>query len=167
VGTEAVTDARAGNRRRSKPAAVPLRPIGMRSVMLVALALTTSCGGTVDQALPPTSSPTPSTHDLVVSQSYESGPGGVLYIEGAIAELVISSEQGPAQAVQGDPDRPITLSGLSPGDYTVKAALRPCNANCGNLTDPVDSCATSMSVPQTTRLTVRYVLAQPCVIEAE
>jgi hypothetical protein len=142
----------------------------MRWVVLIALALTASCGGTPDRAIsPPVASPSPasSTHEVVVSQSFGSGEHGVMYIEGAVAELVITGEDQPAQTVQGDPDRPITLSGLSSGDYTVKAALRPCNANCGNLSEPVDGCATGMSVPQTTRLTVRYVVAQSRVIDAE
>lgn len=148
-----------------KPISAPLRPTCMRSAALVALALTASCGGTTATGGGGPSSPTASTHDLVVAQSFEPGPDGRMYIEGGIAELVLRDEQGREQTVQGDPDQPLTLRDLSPGDYTVTAAIRPCNANCGNLGEPVDSCATSIAVPDTLRLSVRHVVSQPCEIE--
>jgi hypothetical protein len=140
----------------------------MRFLALSTLVLLTACGGTSatdDDASAP--SPSPARHDVVVAQSFEPGPGGVMFTEGGIAEVVISDGQGQEQAFQGDPDQPLTLSGIRPGDYTVTAAIRLCNANCGNLGEPVDSCSTSISVPDTLRLTVRYVVSQPCVIDAQ
>lgn len=144
---------------------MPLPLLG-RSVALVACLLPlVACGGAGGSATADPPLGGDQQHSLVVEQTYGPGRGGVLLVEGGIADVLVRGEGGKEEVLQGNPDKPLTFKGLAAGQYTVEPAIRPCNANCGNLGGRIYGCSISIDVPAVTRLAVRYIATEPCEVE--
>ena len=115
---------------------------------------------------PPPGEPRPALHFLEIEQRYEPGPSGVLYVEGARTEVLVTGADGGTQALQGDESARLTVS-LPAGTYVVEPALRPCSANCvQGMGERTDACTLTIDVPATQRLRVRHVVGQHCTVEA-
>ena len=136
-----------------------MRPItvkvGLCSITLLAvLAACTHGGGSGTSSSAPAS--------LTVAQSYDPGPRGPVFIEGALGEVVLVGPDGVRQTKQGHVAGRLTFFGLKPGRYVIRPALRPCSANCGNLSGRAGECEASVEVAQATIVYVRYGPEGPC-----
>ena len=130
--------------------------------LLVTAALAAGCGGgSVDVAAPAS---TPPEATLVVESTYGLGPGGALLTEGALAEVVLTDDSGEQMTARGPIEEPLRFTGLTPGRYVVRPALRPCVANCGTLSGREGECEAVVEVTGTTRLRVDHVVSQPCTV---
>lgn len=116
-------------------------------------------GGSVDVA-----APAPAEASLVVESTYGPGPGGVLMSEGALAEVALVGDSGQKMTARGPVEEDLRFTGLTPGRYVVRPALRPCIANCGTLSDREGECEAVVEITGTTRLRVDHVVSQPCTV---
>lgn len=72
-----------------------------------------------------------------------------MFIEGAVAELALVTHDGSTTATkQANLTVPVLLGSVDPGRYTLRAAVRPCDANCGNLDPPAFRCRGPVEVPE-------------------
>ena len=106
---------------------------------------------------------------LVVREVHRPAPHGETYIEGAIqfVELVVPGERKPAAKFKLN-RAPVTRT-VKPGAYRVVSYTRSCGGACSTrLDDPVDHCASSLSIKPGERraLQVVTVVGRRCVIEA-
>jgi hypothetical protein len=121
---------------------------------LLALSATV-VGCTQSEGLPhvPTSGPATLTIRSHVA------PGGPVYIEGALPQVVVRQSDGSVAAwhrAQPLVTDEFPLSDLEPGDYVLHAGLRPCDANCDNLDPPTNTCRTPLHLfpgPWTVQIT--------------
>lgn len=146
--------------------------IGSRLVavpaMSLAVALLSGCRDVAPSRVqaqpdPTTTSTAPSdTHaTLLVTTRIRPDKGGVIYIEGALPEVTLVDEQGgehTAELRRGT----FTFPDLEPGTYSIEAALRPCDGNCGYLDPPVDRCTSSLDVTQDMKANVTWRITHPC-----
>jgi hypothetical protein len=100
---------------------------------------------------------------LTVDTTYSEGKGGMLYIEGAMTEVVVRDESGAVVGRHVEmPAKPMTFADLTAGSYSVSAALRPCDGNCGYLDGPTDQCETTVTLDGDLHVTVDFVVGSPC-----
>lgn len=132
------------------------------------LVLLAACGDPSSQATDEHSpDSTDGSHAVVVTQTYEPGPGGVMLAEGGIGDVLVRDAEGRERGQQADPSKPMTFDDLPAGRYTLAAAIRPCNANCGNLEARTGGCETTIDVPAVSRVSVRYIATKPCQVLVE
>ena len=109
--------------------------------VLPVAALAAGCGQAVDH---PADQPAESRPGgaLVVTTAMQPGDGGGLYIEGAVRVMTLETPDGDTRKIgPGDRDRTVfRVADLAPGTYTLHAAVRPCDGNCGTLDEPTDGC---------------------------
>lgn len=86
----------------------------------------------------------------------------MVFIEGALGEIVLVAPDGVQTVKQAPMTARITFSGLKPGTYVVRPGLRPCSANCGNLSGRTGDCEATVEVAARTVLYVTYVPSGPC-----
>lgn len=102
-------------------------------------------------------------HSLVIETTYEAGPTGALYDEGALSEVIFTDVEGASRTERGPTDSPLTVRGLPPGTYRVEPGLRPCSGNCENRLDArTDTCEVVVTVPAVRVIRVRYVATEAC-----
>lgn len=140
----------------------------MRSLLTCCLLVVSAVAGcSADEPSPPAPGP-PSAeaagHSLALTQTYGPGPSGALYIEGALADVVLADADGEEHRLTGEPSSPLTFDQLAPGTYTLRAGLLPCQANCDSPGAKTDSCEVEVEVPGTQRLTIRYMPGYPCTV---
>lgn len=100
-------------------------------------------------------------HTLTIEQNFAS-EDGVVYMEGAVAEVVVLDAAGTARRASGDPSKPLTFSDLTAGRYTLQPGLLPCEANCGNLGPKRDACEATVTITSDTIVRVTYIPTQAC-----
>jgi len=103
------------------------------------------------------------TSTLTIESSWRPGEGGVMYIEGSVSEYTLTDADGdeidPDSDDQGkDP----VYTGLEDGTYTLHAAQRPCDGNCGYLDPPTDQCEQHITVDADLTVQVAFRVAEPC-----
>lgn len=149
--------------------------IGSRLVavpaMSLAVALLSGCRDVAPSRVqaqpdPTTTSTAPSdTHaTLLVTTRIRPDKGGVIYIEGALPEVTLVDEQGgehTAELRRGT----FKFPDLEPGTYSIEAALRPCDGNCGYLDPPTDSCRHALTIDGDVSIRVRFSVGDPCVVD--
>lgn len=121
-----------------------------------ALALLASCGdgGPGDDDEP--------TYTLTVMVQQDLTAGDGLYTEGALPEVRLIGPDGTEILPTKDHTRVAEFTGLAPGAYTLIGGQRPCDGNCDNLDDLVDTCEQSITVDKDRTIRVRLVAGQPC-----
>jgi len=131
--------------------------------LVAVLAACTAQGGSPTAAVATTEASS-EVASLTVAQSYDPGPRGTLFIEGALGEVFLVDTQGGQQVTQAPITSVITFSGLKPGRYVIRAGLRPCSANCGNLSPRTGACQTTAEMTGRSALRVTYTADGPCTV---
>lgn len=91
--------------------------------------------------------------------------GGPMYIEGALARLVLRDSDGKVVATSMKwPGKRVVFENLDPGTYVLEPALRPCDGNCGYLDPPTDSCKGSFAIDGDLSVRVKFTVGHPCVV---
>jgi len=104
---------------------------------------------------------------ILLTADYKAGDNGVLYIEGAVAEVIVRDAAGQ-EISRGSGIDPLRFTVPAPGLYTIQPALRPCDGNCGYLDPRTDSCTTTVLVhADVVRLHVTYRVGEPCQIRSK
>jgi hypothetical protein len=134
------------------------------SFALLALGVVSACGQ--DAPGPAGAAGVDGGHRLRLEQTYEAGPQGQLFIEGALAEVVLrpadQDEEGQ-RVVRGSPQGALVVEDLPAGRYVIEPALRSCQGNCEQGLDPRSGgCRAEVRVPEDAVVQVRYVVTQPC-----
>lgn len=76
-------------------------------------------------------------------------PKGPVFIEGALTDLRLVARDGSTKAKkQAATTVPVLLGSVDPGHYTLRADVRPCDANCGNLDPAAYRCRGPIVVPE-------------------
>jgi len=72
-----------------------------------------------------------------------------MFIEGAVTKLHLIDRNGSAKATKDAAltTVPVLLGSVEPGRYTLRAAVRPCDGNCGTLDPPAFRCRGKVEVP--------------------
>lgn len=92
------------------------------------------------------SSPKDQKQPVVVRVQYP--PKKPVFIEGAVTEFRLVTRDGSTKATkEARTDVPVLLGSVDPGRYTLRAAVRPCDGNCGNLDSTAFRCRGSVVVP--------------------
>jgi len=100
---------------------------------------------------------------VVVTNDVKPGPGGVYYIEGAIADIKLIDSNGDEIEADRETRQKTVYEGLAADDYTLEPALRPCDANCDNLDARTDVCQATLAVGHTTvHVHVRFTVGSAC-----
>lgn len=133
-----------------------MRPTGVRRLALVLL-LAACASGT-----PAGPRADPATADLTVQQAFSPGRNGMLFIEGAQAELLLERDGAAVDTEAAGPEQTVVFRGLPLGSYRLAPALRPCDANCGRLDGRVGECALDLVLDGDRTVTVRYVVGETC-----
>jgi hypothetical protein len=106
---------------------------------------------------------TPAT--LTVATSLSSTRDGGMYIEGALAHIVLRDADGNVfDAGTKWPGEKFVFDGLEPGTYVLEPALRPCDGNCGYLDPPTDSCRDMLTIDGDMSVRVEFTVGDPCVV---
>jgi hypothetical protein len=125
---------------------------------------------------PSTSAPTPDTHpppgstatsalySLTVVNSFVRRPGDYLWIEGAVAEIVLKSSDSTRLTKIGRFGADVVFDDLEPGRYALRPAARPCSGTCDHLDGRTDQCEAVVDIPATARLTVEYTVGRTCAV---
>jgi hypothetical protein len=101
---------------------------------------------------------------LTVATSLTSG--GPMYIEGALARMVVRDEDGNVVASATKwPGKAFVFGDLEPGTYVLEPALRPCDGNCGYLDRPTDSCSHTLTIDGDMSIRVKFSVGDPCVVD--
>jgi hypothetical protein len=133
----------------------------MAALLLTAL-LVTGCGA--DDGEPAVAIDSAASVTLTVSPSL-AGPR-IYYTEGAVQELRLLASDGSEMPPDGDSAQDSTTwSDLAQGDYALKAAIRPCDGNCGYLDPPTDQCEQHLSINRDTEVTVEFRYGHGCRIK--
>lgn len=144
---------------------------------LAAAALALAACGTTDTrstAGDPASDPAahddPSSHapeaSLTVSTTSKPGRKGMLFTEGAVPEVRLVGADGTAYRPVQDHTDTARFTSLVPGDYTLRAAQRPCDGNCGYLDPPTGRCSGTVHVEGESRASVMFVVGRACTVTA-
>lgn len=97
---------------------------------------------------------------MVVTSRFEKS--GSVFKEGAMPEVVLRDAMRHKVGTVRGFGR-LRFTGLSAGDYVIEPALRPCNANCGNLEERTGSCSAEVEVgSRSTRVRVVYRIGESC-----
>lgn len=100
-----------------------------------------------------------------VTTTYRAGVSGELYIEGAMADIVLRDASGEVIGHESAvPGEPITFSELPTGTYVIAPALRPCDGSCGALDTRTDGCHNRIHVAGDLRIHVSFRVSAPCTI---
>ena len=99
---------------------------------------------------------------LTVTTHQRVGPDGMMYIEGALPQVELVTEDGHRIKAEADRKGTFTFDDLVPGTYVIDAALRPCDGNCGYLDPPTDACKTSLRIDRDATAAARWVIGHPC-----
>ena len=76
-------------------------------------------------------------------------PKQPVFIEGAVAEFRLIDQHGSTKAQkEARTTVPVLLGSVDPGRYRLRAVVRPCDGNCGNLDPPAFRCVGKVDVPQ-------------------
>jgi hypothetical protein len=76
-------------------------------------------------------------------------PKEPVFVEGAVTELQLLTRDGSTKATkQARTTVPVLLGSVDPGRYTLRADVRPCDANCGNLDPSAFRCHGPVVVPE-------------------
>lgn len=109
------------------------------------------------------------TRSVLYVASQREGPRGH-DTEGAVEEIRLTDADGDEVAPEGgrDEQSPVWVD-LPAGDYTLSAAVLPCDGSCGVLDPPTDSCELPlvMAGRGPTHLTVTFHDGQACTITAD
>ena len=106
------------------------------------------------------------TGSILLTADYKAGKDGALYIEGAIAEMIVRDATGREISRESGLG-PLRFTVAVPGLYTIQPALRPCDGNCGYLDPRTDSCAmTALVAADVVRLHVTFRVGEPCQIHS-
>jgi hypothetical protein len=145
----------------------------MRRLIATACAIASAvllggCGSQADEPVGASGSPAteivqaaPGT--LTVATSLSSG--GPMYIEGALARMVLRDEDGSVVASGMKwPGKTFVFTELEPGTYVLEPALRPCDGNCGYLDPPTDSCEHTVTIDGDMSVRVEFSVGDPCVV---
>lgn len=107
------------------------------------------------------------TGSILLTADYMAGDDGALYIEGAVAEVIVRDAEGQEISRESGVT-PLQFTLPAPGLYTIEPALRPCAGNCGYLDPRTDSCsATVLVYTDEVRLHVTYRVGEPCQIHSK
>jgi hypothetical protein len=107
----------------------------------------------------------PTAGMVTVKMTFHRGSHGALYIEGAMAEVILRDAHGKKVDVQTkEPRARLTFTNLEPGTYILEPALRPCDANCGYLDPRVDSCSRKLEVDGRVNVKVDFTVGSRCTI---
>lgn len=137
------------------------------------LAFVAGCADTGSAARGPTggAGSTPPAGDgsgltLTVQTTYSPSPDGGMYIEGVLAQITLVAADGTVVDRQiKAPGEPITFTDLEAGEYEVRAALRPCDGNCGYLDPPTDGCRSALDVRADMEMRVDFIVGRHCSVE--
>ena len=135
----------------------------------VVAAVLAGCGSNADDPAPGGAPTIVESHraTLTVATSYSEGRNGALYIEGALARLVLRDSDGNvAGAATHWPGKKFVFADLDPGTYVLEPALRPCDGNCGYLDGPTDACRETLSIDGDMGVRVDFTVGEPCVVAA-
>jgi hypothetical protein len=76
-------------------------------------------------------------------------PKEPVFVEGAVTELSLVDRGGSTKATKkADTTVPVLLGSVDPGRYTLRAGVRPCDGNCGNLGRTAFRCRGPVVVPK-------------------
>jgi hypothetical protein len=123
--------------------------------------LATACGSATPSD-PGAAGPPSGSETLTITTTYDFSDG--MYIEGALAQIAVFDDDGQVATKTKWPGKVFTFPHLDPGTYDLKAALRPCDANCGYLDGPTDRCHATLRVDRDLRVRVDFMVGEPCSI---
>lgn len=101
-------------------------------------------------------------HSVLVHTDIRPGPHGELFIEGALPEIRLVDAAGQVHRPVRDHRDVASFPALSPGVYRLRAALRPCDGNCGVLDPPTERCAAQVRVDGREVMKVRWMIGRGC-----
>jgi hypothetical protein len=87
---------------------------------------------------------------------------GVIFDEGSLSEIRLVAPDGTVLRPRKDHTDNAVFAGLATGTYQLRAALRPCDANCGYLDPPVFACSAPVRVEDDRDFRVTWVAASAC-----
>jgi len=113
-----------------------LVPVGLASVLVGIVVAGCHGSSSKDEGQP-----------VVIRVQY--APKAPVFIEGAVTELRLLGRNGSTKASKDAAltTVPVLLGSVDPGRYVLRAAVRPCDANCGNLDPPAFRCRGNVDVP--------------------
>jgi hypothetical protein len=111
-----------------------------------------------------TAPPEPTSYTVTVHTDQRPGRHGEMYFEGALPEIRLVSADGTLLEPAKDHQDTAVFADLEPGDYTIRAAQRPCDGNCGYLDGPMDACEHQLTVTADTTVEVDFRVAEPCTV---
>jgi hypothetical protein len=115
--------------------------------------------------IPPVADPQPPVHSINVRTLMGDTEFG--YLEGALVQVEITANSS-STSLPVDPYSPAAApwerswNELKPGSYTLSAAVRPCDGNCGYLDPPVDSCEQTLVLDGNKAVEVTFLFGHPC-----
>lgn len=97
-------------------------------------------------------------------------PGGAMYDEGALPQVIVRNADGTVAAHQLQPEprfrSALQLPDLEPGNYVLHAGLRPCDGSCDNLDPLTDVCQTNLTlIPGPWDVRVTFHTGRSCAIK--
>lgn len=127
----------------------------------LALLVGTACGGTGPDPRADADPDAPTLATLVVGTTSEPR---VVFEEGAVPEIRLVSADGTVIDPVADHVVTARFRGVVPGDYTLRAAQRPCAGSCDHLDPPMNQCEGALHVAGDTRASVIFVRHEPCTV---
>lgn len=143
------------------------RHLAAATLLAVALPLA-GCGSAPDSVAAAPRSPTvesgtatPAT--LTIRSTYT--VRDVTFFEGAVMEILLQDGTGRTIATRrADPGTTVRFPDLPAATYIVRAALHPCDANCGTLDPRVDECTALVDLPRRRAAVVDFLVGERCSI---
>jgi hypothetical protein len=126
-----------------------------------ALALLAGCGSST-AAGPPSATPDAHTSTLTVQTQINPGKHGAMFTEGALPEIRLVASDGTEVKPSKDHASPAVFADLPPGDYRLRAVLRPCDGNCGYLDGPMSPCAKAVHVEGDLSFAITWRVGDNC-----
>jgi hypothetical protein len=137
-----------------------MRPLHAAPLAALALLLA-ACGHDQQVPLGPGIDPAGSLR-LTVHTSIEPGRHGEMFTEGAVPEIRLEAPDGTVLEPAKDHADAAVFAGLDAGRYRLRAALRPCDGNCGSLDAPTLPCTAEIRIDADRVVTVRWHVGEPC-----
>ena len=157
----------------AEPIGPPRRLSGMRrliavSIVSIVAGQVAGCASQTDDQVTASGGPATGivqsrTATLTIATSLSTD--GPMYIEGALARLVLRDEDGDVVAsAMKWPGKKFVFADLEPGTYVLEPALRPCDGNCDYLDPPTDSCRDTFAIDGDLSLQVDFSVGDRCVV---
>ena len=104
------------------------------------------------------------TGTVVVTITSQPGRMEIAYEEGWVPDIRLVSSGGAVIEPLAQNRRMVRFAAVAAGDYSLRAAQRPCEGNCAYLDPPTNRCRGAVAVTSETRASVAFVDGVRCTV---